>query len=406
MFARGECERRVAAEQSRRLDLRANGHDEPPVRGPVPDVQVERAGLLRRAAPSEPLERTRGRAVDRFAVRLHPCADASQRRRGLLGHAALRVGPDIEQQVAALRHDVGEQAHDGRRVLPVVVVRAVAVALVERVVDLPVHAGEARRRHILLGRAVVAVLVLEAEEQAVVDEDRRLRVAHVRHQLRRAPRFALPRLVGVVEPDRREVAVAGEQFANVRAHVGLVARVIARMSVLRVAGQRHLVGVRVLPIEQRVVEARLQPARTHRVRELARDVAAFRRDVGAACDVIGERIRLLRLKQREAVVMLGGHHRVAHARGLREIGPRVGKAHFRRERGLHLPRILRTRHRGPVLDPLRVVLLVALAVPEPARRRVEAEVDEHAKPRLAPPLHARVARRTPCCDLLRLGVVA
>ena len=55
-----------------------------------------------------------------------------------------------------------------------------------------------------------------------------------------------------------------------------------------------------------------------------------------------------------------------------------------------------------MLDPLGVVLLVALAVPETARGRVEPPVDEHPEARVAPPRHAGVAGRGPRGDLAGL----
>ena len=70
------------------------------------------------------------------------------------------------------------------------------------------------------------------------------------------------------------------------AHVGEVARVVAGALGLRIGGQRHLVGVWVLPVEERVVEARAEAARAHGVCELARDIAACGRDVRAARDVV------------------------------------------------------------------------------------------------------------------------
>ncbi len=281
--------------------------------------------------------------------------------------------------------------------------RAEAVALVERVVDLPVHAGQSGRWHVLLRRAVVAVLVLKAEEQTVVDEDRWLLGPQIGHELARAPRRTLARLIGVVEPDRGQRAVVREQLVHVSTHVGLVALVVARVAILGVRRQRHLVGIRMLPVEERVVETGAQASRTHRVGELARDIAACGRDVRSPGDIVRQRIRLLRIEEREAVVVLRGQHRVGHARRTREFGPPVSEARIRHEARLHLPCVLGARHRGPVLDPLRIVLLVALAIPEAARRRVETPVDEHAEARIAPPRHARVAVTGPERHLLRFG---
>ena len=88
--------------------------------------------------------------------------------------------------------------------------RTETVALIERVIDFPIHAGQACWRHILLRRSVVAVLILKAEIQAIVDENLGLLRAHVTQELRSTPCVALMRRIGIVKPDRREWTVVRE----------------------------------------------------------------------------------------------------------------------------------------------------------------------------------------------------
>ena len=187
------------------------------------------------------------------------------------------------------------------------------------------------------------------------------------------------------------------------AHVGAVGVVIAIARFARIRRQRHLEGVGMLPVEQRVVEARPKALGPHRIGELPRDVATRRGDVGASGDRIVERVGLVRVEEREAVVVLRGHDRVAHARVGGERRPFLREAVVRLEYRLHLPGVLAAGHRGPVLDPLRVVLRVDLSVPSSAGARIETPVDEHAKPRLAPPRHALVAIGRPAGELVGLG---
>ena len=77
----------------------------------------------------------------------------------LIRNVTTRIGTDIEQQVSALRHDVAEKPNDRRRVLPIHIVRAVTVTLIQRVINFPIHVDEASRRNIFLGSAIVAVAV-------------------------------------------------------------------------------------------------------------------------------------------------------------------------------------------------------------------------------------------------------
>ena len=133
----------------------------------------------------------------------------------------------------------------------------------------------------------------------------------------------------------------------------------------------------------------------HRVGELSRDITIRWRDIRFSRSRIVERVRLLRIEEREAIVMLRCHHRVTHARVFRDFRPLVGKPNSGAKEWLHLTRVFSTRHGRPVLNPLRVMLLVDLSIPHAARRRVKAKVNKHPEASLAPPRHALVAVRDP-----------
>ena len=143
---------------------------------------------------------------------------------------------------------------------------------------------------------------------------------------------------------------------------------------------------------------------THRIGELARDIASRRRDVGRARHVILKRVRLLRIEEREAIVMLRRHHRITHARILRERSPLLSETRNRKEERFHLSRVFSTRNSSPMLNPLRVMLLVHLAIPLATRRRVQPKVNEHSKARITPPRHARITARNPTREFIGFGI--
>ena len=131
-------------------------------------------------------------------------------------------------------------------------------------------------------------------------------------------RRALP---AAVEPEQVDHTVLRQQLAELRELEGEEAlpllgrrpRLAAEPVGAVLVAERRV--VRVVPVEEREVEADPQPGRARRVDELAHQVAAVLRvhDREAA----GRAGR----PEREAVVVLRGQHRVAHAGGFRARQP-------------------------------------------------------------------------------------
>ena len=154
-----ELESFLATEHARGSNLPQHRDEQSSILRPVEHHCVENAWFLRCAAPREFCEGTRSCSVNRFAVHAHPCTDTVQHLLCVIWNVTTRIGTDIEQQVSALRHDVAEKPNDRRRVLPIHIVRAVTVTLIQRVINFPIHVDEASRRNIFLGSAIVAVAV-------------------------------------------------------------------------------------------------------------------------------------------------------------------------------------------------------------------------------------------------------
>ena len=128
--------------------------------------------------------------------------------------------------------------------------------------------------------------------------------------------------------------------------------------------------VRMVPVEQGVIEADLQPSRTHRLDERPDQVSSVRRGHHG---IVGQG----RIPEAEALVMLRREHHVAHPGVSGGTRPFVGIVKV----GVEIPDIPCVGVRRDLLpahDPLMA-----------SGQRVEPEVDEHAEPRLEKP--SRVA---------------
>ena len=132
------------------------------------------------------------------------------------------------------------------------------------------------------------------------------------------------------------------------------------------------VELRMVPVNDRVVEADPHAGFAARVHVFAHDVTAERR-VGYLV------VRGLRVPHAEALMVLRGQDHVLHAGRLGPRHPLLGVVAVWVE-ALHVS--------GFVV--FRPDVLVALHPFVPSQRRIESEVDEHSKPGLCPPCHARV----------------
>ena len=343
--------------------------------GPGEQVQVEPAPALGVAAVGWWGELAGTGAVDRAAVHPHPVAQSGQ---GLGGDGIEGAAPGrahVEQQVAALAHPVHEHPDQHVRRLVHGVVPVVTPAAVDRLAGLPGHqltfTSHRAGRLVLLGGDQIA-----GDVQSVVDHDAGLQLTGQRHQLRGAPvvgtlgvmdlRMLVSRVGEVVE-QVADLPVRRQQLPHLIMQVGPVASHLPpgvqlleiRLIAEGVETVHDEVGM--MPVDQRVVEADLDPLGPERLDELGHQVPS-ERGVG---DLV---VAVRRVPQAESLVVLGGQHGVLHARPPALPGPVGGVEEIGVE----------------VLEVGVVHLGVdALAVLHPlvaAREGVQAEVDEHAEP--------------------------
>ena len=315
----------VASARTASQPFRAHAADGDGLLGPHERVDVDRVAATRRGAVALPRLEARRRPDDALAVARHPRLDLGEAFDDLRLEAAVAARPDVEQQIAALPGDLAERVDEPARRLPVRVGRVVAPAIVDRQARLPAPPRRLRR-HELLRRLVVA----EAGE-AVVDQDVGLQRADHLGQLFRAPllRRALP---AAIEPDHVDLAVVRQQLADLREHEVDEARPALGRRLTPLAEDVGLVGlsegrvVGMVPIDERVVDARVEAFGSHRVEEVAHDVAA----VGRALDGV---VRLLRVVHRVAVVVLRREDGVLHAEAFRRASQLAGVPRGRIEGG-------------------------------------------------------------------------
>ena len=195
-----------------------------------------------------------------------------------------------------------------------------------------------------------------------------------------------PRRIGpippAVEPDAADLAVVGQQLAQLPVHVLDVPRPLALFrppGVAAGAAARKVIGV--MPVELRVVEEQLEALLSALLGERLEDIFLVRR---SRDDVV---VGHPGVEHREAVVMLARDGDVLHARGLRERNP-LGRIERHR---IELRRQLLVIGDGdsPVVhDPLTV-----------AEHAVDAPVHEQAEARVLEPAARRQVRRAraiPC----------
>ena len=195
---------------------------------------------------------------------------------------------------------------------------------------------------LLLGRVEVL-----GQLDAVVDDDRRLERADHGDHLRGTVLLGgvLP---AAVKPDHADRAVVGQQLSELALHVVDVAVVVGPCGGPSVprrglpAPARQVVGM--VPVEDRMVPAHLEPLFAACVGQLLHDVPLE----GRAHDVpVGQ----FGIEQAEALVVLRGDHDVLHARGFGDAGPLAGVELHRVE--LLLERLILCRgDLAAELDPL------------------------------------------------------
>ena len=278
--------------------------------------------------------------MDALAVAAHPPADLGQDLLAFLGNIAPAIRAEVQKEIAALADALDQLFDNHVRRLEILIQLAVAPVVVDRHAGFPHDAlaqlvEQAVRRNDLLGAdKVTAEFVrmrrhkraeaVAAAFEAVVEHDLRLQLAHHAHQLCRLPRFAdhirARRVrIGIVQPEHVNLAVIRHQLAHLPVHVRKIAVKIAALvgdigaAAVRMVDIGLVHEIRMVPVDDRVVQAHAEALGAERIDKLADQIAAaVRRRL---------EIRQLRVKQAEAVVMLGDHDRVFHARVLRHPRP-------------------------------------------------------------------------------------
>ncbi len=126
--------------------------------------------------------------------------------------------------------------------------------------------------------------------------------------------------IRVIHPQDVHRAVAGEQLAHLGAHVSGIATHVPHgvqflsFEVVTQGVENVQRKVRVVPVNQRVIEADSQSLRTKGVHDKTQHVFAK----GRARDLV---ICLLRIPQAKTVVMFGREHKILHARLAGDPGP-------------------------------------------------------------------------------------
>ena len=311
-----------------------------------------------------------------------PAAGIAQRRRLELGDRAVGGGPDVEQQVPALRHDLGQQRHDlaARHVVFGAFGAVVAEAVGDPSTQLPRLVDDAVGRLVLVHRDVRSF-----EPPPVVDDDLGVELAGGVDQNLAAPVVGPVAPVTVTPQELRAVALDEVEHVGMQHAVDVL---VARIPI-------------VTPVEQRVVRAE------HESRPFTRG-GVLGEHVAAGPVVQHRAIGARGIPPAQAVVVLGHEHRVSHAGVDGQPGPGVGIEAFERQQrpevvepvdvgpavavvGEHLD------HRGRVQEHVRNGIAEMAAVPvgvlpdrRPCRHRRQVGVDEHARSDAAP--------TTPACS--------
>ena len=198
--------------------------------------------------------------------------------------------------------------------------------------------------------------------------------AHHPDQICRPPRLAAQLVIGIIEPENVDPAVIRDQLLDLSVHIGKVAVKVDLLILIGGIAAHGMIAVvvfweiRVMPVDQGVVQTHAQPFGSHCVHKFPHKIAP----AGGICTLI---IRQLGIKQAETVMVLGGQHNILHARPLRAPSPVAGIISLR----------------GELLHILLILLcgdLCLAHVPFAASgNRIEPPVQEHPKARVLEPLY-------------------
>jgi hypothetical protein len=372
--------------------------DEGAVGGPLEDVEVEGVAFEGGVAPGLAVERGAGGAVDGVAVDGHPFADAFENAGGVFVDGAVAFGADVEEYVAPLGVDFGEELDEEFGGFVVVVPTAVAVGVVDGGDGFPVAAGVADFGGVVGGVEVVAEVVMAVARGAAIDHDGGVGFTDGFDD---ADLFRGGKLGGGVEPEDVGVVFfnefeelgdgfavdiffdAFELFGVEVVPVGAAEEfaIAARVLVIPVVAG----GVGVFPVEGvRVVEAEADAGGVAGVGEFLHGVAF---EPGGVVEIVGGDFRRI---HGEAVVVLGGDDEVFHAGVFKEVDPGGGVELFGVEGGDDVGEVLLTRNFEDAHDVFRIGA-GAFALVDAAEFGVDAPVHEAAETGITPPVEALVA---------------
>ena len=325
-------------------------------------------------------EGTGAGADDRLAAVLHPVGHFLPGGGRLRREAAVALGADVGEQVAAPGAEADEFLDDFRRAVPAVFLGVGPLA------GGPAgFAGLEPALEALVGQLAFGIAVVPSPAVAAVDDDAGLEAAD----------FGVRDLaLAAVEPDEVDDAVVREQLGDLAGDQGLALRVVvggflwqgARLVVHAEHRAAHGEGLVVAvkpPIGRRVVEADLQAVLAAGGGELLHKIAAAEELRGAEIAVGGG-------PEGEAVVVLGNHDRVGEAGGLREgeLGVVIDVVRF----PLLRPAVVGVGRDRAVLP--RLVGEHAPGQVAGGADRGEAPVDEEAEAGIGEPLGVRVLVRS------------
>ncbi|OPZ07697.1 MAG: hypothetical protein BWZ10_02779 [candidate division BRC1 bacterium ADurb.BinA364] len=336
-------------------------------------MQIQFARLRRHRAPAQFVGEGAGAgAVYRLAVRFQPLADGFEAFDAFARDDALGRRADVEQIIAALGHDIDQQAEQLFDGFPVQIVFLEAPGVVEGGRRFPIAIDAPRGNLVVAHRGIIAQVVAGAPVHQAIG----LAFVHLLHEGAALGQSDVDRRI---VPDQADRAVLRQQLLDLRQslflHVavevllgGIVVPIVAR-------------GVGVMPILfLRIIKTETDSGLFAGRGEFGHWIAAEGRGVD---DVIGAGLRMV---HREAVMVLGGDDQIFHPRVFGHGHPFLGVE----LRGIESPGeffVFGDGDFGALHDPLANAGNL-LVFPDARGNGVEAPVDEHPEPGFAPPLHS------------------
>ena len=277
-------------------------------------------------------ERGRDGAVDGIAVDVHPIADVFESLDQRFRDRAIWLRTYVEQIVSAFGDDVHQMPDECGRTLEIEIMGFVSPGVVDSHAGFPVATRQSVGRDILFRSREITARVRDLCDQAVVQDDVGLMSPHHVHEFGGPQCLSLFVAVAIVPPQDVDGAVARHQFLDLVVHEidifrqvplrpeigGIVAHWVNRITLHR--------ELRVMPVEDRKIQSRLEPRRAKRGEVFRHDIPSCR----AAHHVVRG---MLAVKKAESLVMFGSEHRVFHACPVRQGGPGCGVVVCRGEAG-------------------------------------------------------------------------